>query len=69
MSRNSHPVLHHVTLKTNRQHEMEEWYGNVVGMKPNHSGPFGAWLTNDAANHRLRTLCHLVLTLPEFQLD
>jgi len=27
------------------------------------------WTADDAANHRMRTLCHLVLCLPEFQLD
>jgi uncharacterized protein (DUF1800 family) len=27
------------------------------------------WTPEDAAAHRVRTLCHLVLTLPEFQLD
>jgi uncharacterized protein (DUF1800 family) len=27
------------------------------------------WTAEDAADHRLRALCHLVLTLPEFQLD
>jgi uncharacterized protein (DUF1800 family) len=27
------------------------------------------WSSQDAADHRVRTLCHLVLTLPEFQLD
>jgi uncharacterized protein (DUF1800 family) len=27
------------------------------------------WTAADAADHRVRTLCHLVLTLPEFQLD
>jgi hypothetical protein len=27
------------------------------------------WTEEDAAAHRVRTLCHLVLTLPEFQLD
>jgi len=27
------------------------------------------WTAEDAANHRVRTLCHLVLCLPEFQLD
>ncbi len=26
------------------------------------------WTESDAANHRVRALCHLVLTLPEFQL-
>ena len=27
------------------------------------------WTAEDAVNHRARTLCHLVLCLPEFQLD
>jgi uncharacterized protein (DUF1800 family) len=27
------------------------------------------WTETDADNHRIRALCHLVLTLPEFQLD
>jgi uncharacterized protein (DUF1800 family) len=27
------------------------------------------WNSEDAADHRVRTLCHLVLSLPEFQLD
>jgi uncharacterized protein (DUF1800 family) len=27
------------------------------------------WTADDAADHRVRALCHLVLTLPEFQLD
>ena len=27
------------------------------------------WTEEDVTNHRLRSLCHLVLTLPEFQLD
>jgi len=27
------------------------------------------WTAEDAANHRSRTLCHLVLCMPEFQLD
>jgi uncharacterized protein (DUF1800 family) len=27
------------------------------------------WTEEDAAEHRARTLCHLVLTLPEYQLD
>jgi uncharacterized protein (DUF1800 family) len=27
------------------------------------------WTEQDGADHRVRTLCHLVLTLPEFQLD
>ena len=52
----SHPVLHHVTLKTIRPEEMMRWYDLAVGLRPNFSGPEGAWLTNDAANHRMALL-------------
>jgi catechol 2,3-dioxygenase len=52
----SNPTLHHINLKTTRLQEMIDWYATVVGMKPNHQFPGGAWLTNDAANHRLALL-------------
>lgn len=51
-----HPILHHFNLKTSRLQEMIDWYGIVVGMKPNYQFPGGAWLTNDKANHRLALL-------------
>jgi catechol-2,3-dioxygenase len=50
------PVLHHVNLKTVRLDAMVEWYGRVLGMVINHISTTGAWLTNDAANHRLALL-------------
>ena len=50
------PTLHHVNLKTTRLQEMIDWYATVVGMAPNFQFPGGAWLTNDAANHRLALL-------------
>jgi len=50
------PILHHVNLKTVRLAEMVEWYGRVLGMVANHICETGAWLTNDAANHRLALL-------------
>jgi catechol-2,3-dioxygenase len=50
------PTLHHVNLKTPRLQEMVEWYGLVVGMRTTHAFAGGAWLTNDAANHRLALL-------------
>jgi len=50
------PALHHVTLKTIKLDEMIEWYGKTVGMKPNYKFPGGAWMTNDAANHRIALL-------------
>ena len=56
------PVLHHVTLKTVRVQEMIDWYSVVVGMTANHHSHFGAWLTNDAANHRVALLAHPALT-------
>lgn len=56
------PVLHHFNLKTSRLQEMIEWYGAVVGLKPNYQFPGGAWLTNDEANHRLALLVSPLLS-------
>jgi catechol 2,3-dioxygenase len=50
------PTLHHVNLKTPRLREMIDWYALVVGMRPTYAFPGGAWLSNDAANHRLALL-------------
>lgn len=50
------PTLHHVSLKTARLQAMIDWYGTVVGSKPNFEFPGGAWLTNDGANHRIALL-------------
>src|SRR3982074_346300 len=50
------PVVHHVNLKTVRLQELIDWYGTVVGMTVNHQFAGGAWLTNDAATHRLALL-------------
>jgi catechol-2,3-dioxygenase len=47
------PKLHHVNLKTPRLQEMTDWYALVVGMRATYAFPGGAWLSNDAANHRL----------------
>jgi catechol-2,3-dioxygenase len=47
------PTFHHVNLKTTRLQEMIDWYGRVAGFEVTHRAPVGAWLTNDAANHRL----------------
>jgi catechol 2,3-dioxygenase len=55
-----HPTLHHVNLKTNRLQDMIEWYGLVVGSTVTHESEGGAWLTNDAANHRLALLANPV---------
>jgi catechol-2,3-dioxygenase len=50
------PILHHVNLKTVRLQEMIDWYGLVVGATVTFQFPNGAWLTNDAANHRVALL-------------
>jgi catechol 2,3-dioxygenase len=50
------PVLHHVNLKTDRLDQMIDWYAVVVGMTVTHKFDGGAWLANDAANHRLALL-------------
>ena len=50
------PVLHHVTFKTTRLQEMQDWYETVVGCKPSFSAPIAAWTTNDTANHRIAFL-------------
>jgi catechol 2,3-dioxygenase len=55
------PTLHHVNLKTMRMQEMIDWYGTVVGMTPNFQNPGIAFLSNDAANHRLA-----LMSLPHF---
>jgi catechol 2,3-dioxygenase len=47
------PVLHHVNLKTTRLDEMIAWYELAAGMWPNFRNAELAFLTNDAANHRL----------------
>jgi catechol-2,3-dioxygenase len=50
------PVLHHVTIKTSRLAEMIAWYGVVVGANVQFQNANAAWLTNDAANHRIAFL-------------
>jgi catechol-2,3-dioxygenase len=50
------PVLHHVNLKTIRLQEMIDWYGLVVGSRTYFQFEGGAWLSNDAANHRIAFL-------------
>jgi catechol 2,3-dioxygenase len=50
------PQLHHLNLTTTRLQAMIDWYGLVLGLTPNFAFPGGAFLTNDAANHRLALL-------------
>jgi catechol-2,3-dioxygenase len=50
------PTLHHVTLKTGQLAEMMAWYELVLGLDRQFVFEHGAWLTNDAANHRVGLL-------------
>jgi len=50
------PTLHHINIKTTRLQEMIDWYGVVVGARVNFQFPHGAFLTNDAASHRIAML-------------
>lgn len=51
------PVLHHFNLKTTQLQALINWYVVVVGAEVTFQDANGAWLTNDAANHRIALLC------------
>ena len=50
------PTFHHFNLKTTRLQELIDWYMTVVGAELTFRDATGAWLTNDAANHRIALL-------------
>ena len=50
------PTFHHLNLKTTRLQDMIDWYRAVVGAEVTFQDATGAWLTNDAANHRIALL-------------
>ena len=52
----SDPTFHHFNLKTTRLQELIDWYAAVVGAEVTFQDATGAWLTNDAANHRIALL-------------
>jgi catechol 2,3-dioxygenase len=51
------PSFHHFNLKTTRLQALIDWYVSVVGADVIFQDETGAWLTNDAANHRIALLC------------
>ncbi|MGO9899117.1 MAG: bifunctional 3-(3-hydroxy-phenyl)propionate/3-hydroxycinnamic acid hydroxylase [Solirubrobacteraceae bacterium] len=51
-----HATLHHINLKTTRLQEMIEFYRTLVGAEVIFRYDLGAWLSNDAANHRVALL-------------
>jgi catechol 2,3-dioxygenase len=42
-----------VNIKTTRLQQMIDWYGVVIGARPNFQSDIIAFLTNDEANHRI----------------
>lgn len=50
------PNFHHVNLKTTRLQEMIDFYRTLVGAELIFQDQFGAWLSNDGANHRIALL-------------
>jgi catechol-2,3-dioxygenase len=50
------PTFHHFNLKTTKLQELIDWYATVVGAEVTFQDATGAWLTNDAANHRIALL-------------
>jgi catechol 2,3-dioxygenase len=50
------PTFHHFNLKTTRLQQLIDWYAAVVGAEVTFQDATGAWLTNDAANHRIALL-------------
>ena len=51
-----HPKFHHFNLKTTRLQEMIDWARLVVGAEALFQDHVGAWLSDDAANHRIALL-------------
>jgi 2-polyprenyl-6-methoxyphenol hydroxylase-like FAD-dependent oxidoreductase/catechol 2,3-dioxygenase-like lactoylglutathione lyase family enzyme len=49
----THPKFHHANLKTTRLQDMIDWYRTVTGVEVLFQNEMGAWLSNDAANHRI----------------
>ena len=47
------PKLHHATFMTMEVAPMANWYEQVCGLRPIYFSAHAAWLTNDAANHRI----------------
>ncbi len=50
------PRFHHVNLKTTRLDELIRFYRTLVGAEVVFRDETGAWLSNDAANHRIALL-------------
>jgi catechol 2,3-dioxygenase len=50
------PGFHHFNLKTTRLQELIDSYATAVGAEVIFQDATGAWLTKDAANHRIALL-------------
>ena len=59
------PVFHHINLKTNRLQEMVDWYATVTGTHETFRRHDIAFVTNDAANHRVAITANKPYDEPE----
>jgi catechol 2,3-dioxygenase len=59
------PIFHHTTFATLKLEQMIEFYEQVAGLEPVYQSDQGAWLTNDAANHRIALLALPGLKVPD----
>jgi catechol 2,3-dioxygenase len=59
------PQFHHVNLKTNQLQNMIDWYATVIGSKVTFQRHDLAFVTNDAANHRVAIVSDREYVEPE----
>jgi len=59
------PTFHHTTFATLKLDEMVIFYEKIAGLEPVYYSEHGAWLSNDAANHRIALLALPDLKAPE----
>jgi catechol 2,3-dioxygenase len=59
------PVFHHINLKTNQLDALVEWYATVVGARVTFRRHDIAFVTNDAANHRIAITANKPYVEPE----
>jgi len=59
------PVLHHLGLKTTQVKAMVEWYAIVIGSHITFERHDIAFVTNDAANHRVAIFSNQPYVVPE----
>lgn len=59
------PIFHHINLKTNQLDALVAWYATVVGTRVTFRRRDIAFITNDAANHRIAITANKPYVEPE----